>query len=256
MKLSCCAYSFRQDLTSGRITLEQFMDRAAEMGLEGVELTAYYFPDTRRAYLHRIKREAHSRGLSVSGTAIGTDFAQPDAKGRRAAIATTRTWIGHSVELGAPTLRVFAGSLREAVAERDAFNWTVEALQECALYAEKRGVLLALENHLGITTTGEQTARLVKAVDSPWLGVNLDFGNFSGDIYQQFELCVPTTVATHAKRHYRGDNGPAPVDYGRVRAALDQGAYRGWIAIEYEDPEDPAVAVPAFAAELRASFSE
>lgn len=255
MKLSCCAYSFRQDLTAGRLSLEQFLDLAAETGFDGVELTAYYFPQTDREYLHRIKREAHLRGLTVSGTAIGTDFAQPDAGRRREHVELTKTWIAHSVLLGAPTLRVFAGPVREGINEADAFEWVVEALQACAPCAEENGMLLALENHLGLTTTAEQTLRLLNAVGSAWVGLNLDFGNFGGDIYGQFALCAPRAVATHAKRHYRGTDGPAPVDYGRVRAVLNETGYRGWIAIEYEDPEDPHIAVPAFAAELRAAFA-
>jgi sugar phosphate isomerase/epimerase len=255
MKLSCCAYSFRQDLTAGRMMLEQFLDRAAEIGFEGVELTAYYFPQTDRAYLHHVKREAHFRGLTVSGTAIGTDFAQPDASRRREHVEMARTWIEHSVELGAPTLRVFAGPVREGVSEEEAFGWVAEALRECSAYAGEHGVLLALENHLGLTTTAEQTLKLLDAACSDWVGLNLDFGNFGGDIYAQFAACAPRAVATHAKRHYRGPDGPAPVDYRRVREVLESTGYRGWIAIEYEDPEDPAVAVPEFAAELRRALS-
>ena len=232
----------------------QFLDVAAQIGLDGVELTAYYFPSTERAYLHGLKKEAHLRGLSVSGSAISTNFAQADPDLRRNSVELTRTWLAHSVELGAPTLRVFAGAAEPGVIEEDPFGWAVSALQECTRHAEQEGVMLALENHHGLTRTAEQTLRLIDAVGSPWLGLNLDFGNFQGHIYEAFAVCAPRAIAGHAKRHFKGESGAEVVDYGRVRSILDTAGYRGWLAIEYEDPGDPHVEVPEFARELRSQF--
>jgi sugar phosphate isomerase/epimerase len=232
------------------MSLEAFIEIARKNGLDGVELTAYYFPTTERAYLNHLKRFVHRQGLSISGTAVGSDFAQPDADKRRAHVAMTKEWTDHSVALGAPTLRVFAGPVREGSRETDAFGWVVECLQECAAYAGEQGVLLALENHGGLTSTGDQTVRLLNAVGSDWLGSNLDFGNFSGDAYAQFALCAPFAVATHAKITYAGASGREPVDYRRVETLMEQAGYRGFIAIEYEEEEDPDTAVPRFAREL------
>lgn len=252
MRLSCCAYSYRQHLQNGEMSLEAFVETAREIGLDGVELTAYYFPTTERAYLNRLKRHIHRQGLAVSGTAIGTDFAQPDAEKRRRHVQMAREWIGHSVVLGAPTLRVFAGPVREGSTEEEAFGWVVACLQECAAMAQEQGVLLALENHGGLTSTAEQTLRLLRAVDSEWLGLNLDFGNFSGgDVYEQFAACAPFAIATHAKSHFNGAAGREAVDYRRVKTLLDACDYRGFLAIEYEEAEDPCIAVPRFAGELR-----
>src|SRR5207249_1997538 len=107
------------------------------------------------------------------------------------------------------TLRVFAGRLED----EDAFGRCVECLRECAESAQRDGVMLALENHRGITSTAEQTLRLLKSVDSEWLGLNLDFGNFSGEAYEQFAACAPDAVAAHAKSHYNGPDGREEVDY-------------------------------------------
>ena len=46
MKIGCAAYSFRQYLTNGEMNLEGFLQKAVEMDMDGVELTAYYFPST------------------------------------------------------------------------------------------------------------------------------------------------------------------------------------------------------------------
>lgn len=254
MRLSCCAYSYRQLLQSGTMTLQSFLETVRDMGLNGVELTSYYFPTTERGYLNQLKRRALECGLAISGTAIGSDFAQPDAEKRRAHVQMTREWTDHSVILGAPTLRVFAGPVREGCTQEQAFRWVVECLQECAAYAAEQGVLLALENHGGLTRTADQTLALLQAVGSDWLGLNLDVGNFSGDAYMQLEQCAPYAVAAHAKVEYEGADGRAPVDYERVRRMMENVGYRGFLAIEYEEPADALVAVPAFARQLAAVF--
>jgi len=216
------------------MTLEDFLETARGIGFDGVELTAYYFPSTERPYLNELKRRIHHLGLSISGTAIGTDFTQMDSEKRAAHVQMAKDWIERSVILGVPTMRVFAGPVREPATEQDCFGWCVEALQECAEYAEERGVLLALANE--------------------WLGINLDFGNIKGDAYSQFRRCADKTVATHAKATFEGRSGREAVDYSRVKSILESAKYRGWIAIEYEESEDAKTGVPRFARELFSAF--
>lgn len=257
MRLSCCAYSYRQALAEGRLTLPDFLRVCREIGCDGAELTAYYFPTTERGYLNALKRQAHREGILISGTAIRTEFTHPDAEKRREDIARTKAWIGHSVVLGAPTLRVFAGRVHEGQSEAEAFENIVACLQECAAMAQTEGVLLALENHGGMTATAEGTLRIWEAVGSPWVGLNLDFGNFSGDIYAQFADCAPHAVATHAKTYSHGlePGQSVPVDYEQVREIMDAAGYRGWIAIEYEEKQPPEAAVPPFVGALRAALA-
>ncbi|HZO91123.1 MAG TPA: sugar phosphate isomerase/epimerase family protein, partial [Chthonomonadaceae bacterium] len=239
-------------------TLPDFLRVCREIGFDGVELTAYYFPTTGRGFLNEIKQRAHREGLAISGTAIGTDFAQPDADKRREHVAMAKAWIDHSVALGAPTMRVFAGAVREGESPEQTFQNVVECLRECAEYAHERGVLLALENHGGLTATADGTLRLLQAVAHPALGLNLDFGNFSGDIYGQFAACAPYAVATHAKPRSEGQvrGERVTVDYARVRQIMEAVGYRGFLAIEYEEEEPAETGVPRFAAELRAALRD
>lgn len=251
MRLGCAAYSYRDLFKRGELSLEQFVTRCREMGLDGVELTAYYFPATDPAALHALKRHCFREGMHILGTAVGSNFAQAEAERRREQVAMTKAWIDHSVVLGAPCIRVFAGPVPEGRTEEEAFAWAVECLQECVAYAAQRGIVVALENHGGITSTADQVLRLLNAVDSPWLGLNLDFGNFRQDPYAQFARCAPHAVTTHAKRSMRGPSGPERVDYGRVIQIMRDAGYRGYLSIEYEDAEDPRRAVPEFVKTLR-----
>ena len=166
----------------------------------------------------------------------------------------TREWIDHSVVLGAPCIRVFAGPVPEGHTEDEAVRWAVAAMRECAEYGGERGVAVALENHGGITASAPQVERLVQEVNHDWFGINLDFGNYR-DPTSEFPKTAPHAVATHAKVTHRDAEGNKQrVDYSFVREVMEQVGYKGYISIEYEEPEDPREGVPAFVEELKAVF--
>jgi len=254
MKLGCCGYSYRDKLTTGEMTYEQFLDACVALEFEGVELTAYYFQDTEPSTLVGMKRACFLRGLEVSGTAIGTDFCQPDAERREADIAQAREWLGHSETLGAPVMRVFAGGVREGDTEDAARARCIAAIESLLPLAERHGVVVALENHGGITASAEQVDRVVRAIGPhPWFGINLDTGNYR-DPRTEFPQTAPHVVTVHAKLSYHTGIEKRLVDWPLVRRVLEDGGYRGFINMEYEESEDPAVGVPRFMEALISAF--
>jgi sugar phosphate isomerase/epimerase len=246
MRLGCAAYSYRNYLTAGTMSLEQFVDTCAEMDLDGTELTSYCFPSTERDYLNRLKRHCLQRGQHILGTAVGSDFTKPDEARRREHVQMTRDWIDHSVILGTPCIRVFAGPLPDGVPEDQAFGWALECLQECVEYGSKAGVAIALENHGGITGTASQVRRFLDVIDSPWFGVNLDFGNFHEDPYAEFAVLAPQAITTHVKVTSRFGSDVRELDYARIKGILDAAGYQGYLSIEFEEKEDPKSGVPRF----------
>lgn len=254
MRLGCAAYSYREPLKSGAMSLESFVDTCAGMELDGVELTAYYFASTGPEYLHALKRHCFRRGQHILATAVGSNFTQADPERRRAHVEITLAWIEHSVVLGAPCLRVFAGPIPEGVEEEQAYGWAAECLEECAARAAERGVVLALENHGGVTTTAEQVSRFFERIESPWLGMNLDFGNFRVEPYREIAQCAPRAVTTHAKLSSRFGDERRELDYTRIREIMTGVGYQGYISVEYEEKEDPAIGVPRFMETLKAAF--
>jgi len=252
MKLSCCAYSYRQLLTEGQMSMEEFLDTAVELGLDGVELTSYYFPEETDDYLHYLKWEVFMRGLDVAGTAVGGNFSNPEEDARREQIDHVKDWLAKSEKLGSTVLRVFAGGAPEGVEREVAEGWVREGLAECAEVAAQHGVALALENHGGLTGDAAGILALVKPfAEEPWVGINLDFGNFTGDIYDQYKRCAESTFTTHAKVTVRQGEEREQVDYRRVVRIMRETGYRGYLSIEYEEPGDPIVGVSRFAAYLR-----
>src|SRR5262245_35249055 len=76
LKLSLAAYSFNKQLNrkSPTMTLFEFMDFAAELPVEAVELTSYYWAETTDAYLGKLKDYAAKKKLAVSGVPVGNNF--------------------------------------------------------------------------------------------------------------------------------------------------------------------------------------
>ena len=53
------------------------------------------------------------------------------------------------------------------VTEDEGFQWCIDSINECLPHAQQAGVVLALENHWGLTRTPEGLLRIVNSIDSP-----------------------------------------------------------------------------------------
>lgn len=245
MKIGCTAYSYRKPITDGRMKLEDFIKICGSYMLDGVELTGYYFESTDRGYLKRIKRLCLDYGLDIYGTATRSDFCKPSRDDRLKEVEHVKRWVDVAYILGAPTLRVFAGSVPQGYSFEEALEWVVEALKLCGSYGEEYGVVIAMENHGGITSTVEQVSRILDSVGSEWVRLTLDLGNYRVDPYREIAESLKYTVNIHAKCHK-----PSPIrvdeaiDYPRIIPLLRERGYNGYLSIEYEGATPAEEAVP------------
>ncbi|MGC8743617.1 MAG: sugar phosphate isomerase/epimerase family protein [Verrucomicrobiia bacterium] len=260
---SLAAYSFRDYFIYGgskkplpqekRIDLFQFIDFCAQNGCVGTELTSYYFPpDVNEDYLLKIKRHAFLNGIAISGTSVGNSFTLPSGDARKREIEKVKKWIDYAAIMGAPHIRVFAGSAGNLPVQ-EAKKYCIEALNECGDYAGKKGVFLGIENHGGIVAEPEPLIEIVNAVKSDWIGINLDTGNFvTEDPYKDIEKCAPYAVNVQIKVEVRRKNQKQaePADLERVFNILKKANYQGFVALEYEAAEDPWAAVPRYLKEV------
>lgn len=255
LKLSLAAYSFRQflDIKKGSMTLFDFIDFAADLPLDAVELTSYYFADTSDAYLDKLRAYAERKRRPVSGVPVGNTFTLKDDARRAAEVQKVKDWTARAARLGAKTVRIFAGNLDKSDTLADAQKRVVDALNECCPVAERAGVILAMENHGGITDTAEHLLDLVRPVRSPALGVNIDTGNFrTADPYREIAAIVPYGVVAQIKTEIFPAGRPREdADLGRMVRILKDGNFHGFVALEYEAADDPKTAVPRHVRELR-----
>ena len=194
-------YSFWQ--FNGRETpIEYCIDKASEFGFDGVELLLIQMESEENSYLQKIKKRAFDSGLDIMGLSTHQSFVSPDASKRKENVELTKHQIEVAYSLGIPTIRINTGrwgttkpkgdksefdvlmdnkgveSVLDGFSEDEGFKWVIDSIEKCIPTAEKCGVVLGLENHWGLGLTSKGVMRIVNAIDSPWLSVTLDTGNF------------------------------------------------------------------------------
>ena len=264
LRLSLAGYSFRDSFIHGnkksaaaaegkRIDMFQFVDYCADHGCEGAEVTSYYFPpDLNEEYLLKLRRHAFMRGITISGSAVGNNFALPKGEKRDAEIAAVKKWIRYAAILGAAHIRIFAGAAPKDVPKEEAKKMCVDAIDEVGAEAGKHGIFLGLENHGGIVAEPKDLLDIIHAVQSPWIGINLDTANFhTDDPYKDLESIAPYAVNVQVKSEIqkRGQKKEL-ADLNRLVKILRDANYQGFVALEYEAAEDAWTAVPRLLKEL------
>jgi sugar phosphate isomerase/epimerase len=225
------------------------------------------------AYLQRLKRRAFVNGLDLCGFSTHQGFVSPDKAERQKNIDHTLHCIELAYKLGIPTMRVNTGrwgtskNFNELMANKgieprlegysddDGFEWVIDSLEKCLKKAEECGVLLGLENHWGLGRTAAGVMQIVDAIDSPWLQVTMDTGNFLEGMYQQLETLAPKTVYVQAKTYMGGGTWyTLDIDYARVAKILRKQDYRGYVSLEFEGKADYREAIPESLQLLRKAF--
>lgn len=280
IKLAIASYSYWHFRTE-RVPIETVIDKAAAIGVEGVDILHRQMDigekepltSEHRAYLQRLKRHAFRNGIDLVCLSIHQDFVDPDPAYLRQQIEHTHKCIEIAYELGVPCIRLNSGrwntiksfdDLMKARGiepvlpghtEDDGFKWCIECIEQCLPKAAECGVLLALENHWGLTRTPEGLLRILNAVKSPWLGGLMDTGNFMEDPYDKLKAIAPKTVYVQAKTYYGGGEWyTLDLDYRRIARILADAGYTGYVGLEMEGKEAPDIAVPKSIAMLRKAF--
>jgi len=254
--------------------IEQCIDQAAAMGFDGIELLHVQMASEEPGYLQNLKKRAFVNGLDLMGFSTHQGFVSPDPNVRQRNINNTIRQIEICYELGIPTMRLNTGRWGtsasftalmdnrgiepplEGYTDEEAFDWVIGSIERLIPKAEQCGVLLGLENHWGLGRTPEGVLRIVQAVDSPWLQVTLDTGNFLEDPYDKLEMLAPYTVLMQAKTYYGGGTWyTLELDYDRIAAIMRRHNFAGYVSLEFEGKEDEQTAIPKSLALLRSAFS-
>lgn len=281
VQLAISTYSYWH-FRGPKVTVSTVIERAGQLGVAGVDvlhrqmdipekepLTAAH-----RSHLAELKRHAFRHGVSLCCLSIHQDFVDPDPAIRRQNVEHTLKCIEIAYALGIPMLRINSGRwntiqsfddlmkargiepILPGYTEDDGFKWCAECLEQCLAKAAECGVMLAVENHWGLTRTPEGLLRLAAAVPSPWVGVLMDTGNFLEDPYDKLVAIAPKTVFVQAKAYPGGGEWyTLDLDYPRIARILGAAGYQGWVSLEMEGKEDPEIAVPKSLEVLRRAFA-
>ncbi len=262
IKLSISSYSYWH-FKKEKFPIEKVIDEAARIGVEGIDILHRQMESEDNAYIQKLKRHAFINGIAFTCLSIHQSFVSPDKEFLKKEIEHTKKCIALAAKMGIPCLRLNSGrwntiqSFDELMKNRgiepilpgytedDGFKWCIDSIQQCLPTAEENGVLLALENHWGLCSTPEGMLRIKKAIDSPWLSLLMDTGNFLEDPYSKLEMIAPYTSFVQAKTYNGGGEWyTLDLDYKRIISILRKVNYQGYISLEFEGKADAFTAVP------------
>jgi len=254
--------------------VERVIENASRLGFDGVEILHRQMESEEIPYMNRLKRLAFDAGLALPMLSIHQSFVRPDAAERQKDIEHTRRCIRLAVQMGIPCIRMNTGSwgtrrsnpnyYKDGIetplpgyTDEDAIKWCIDGLGECLIDAEKAGVVLAIENHWGLSSNIDYLERIYNALkSSPAMGLNLDTGNYVGDPYPQFERLVGSADIIQAKTYYGGGHYyDLDLDYPRIGEIARRKGFKGYVSLEMEGKENPDTAVPKSLEVLRKAFN-
>jgi len=254
--------------------MDKCLEAAADLGFDGVEILQRQWEDKSPAVLRAAKRRAFTLGLDLMGYSTHQGFVSPDEAKRQKNIDETIGYLEEAYQLGIPTIRVNSGTwgtrkdFDDLMAHRgaeeplpghtveDAFRWVTDAYAKLLPEAEKRGIIMGLENHWGLGRTPEGVLRVVDALNSPWLQVTLDTGNFLEDPYDRLAQLAPKTVLLQTKTYQGGGVWyTLDLDYARIAGIMEKANFRGYVSLEFEGKAPALPAIGESLGMLRHHFS-
>lgn len=251
----------------GGMLVEDWLDIAAGLQIEGVEWYAGFLENDEVANWAKFRNSARERGLEIPMLCCSPDFTHPDPEFRSAEIDKEKRWIDMAAELGAQFCRVLSGQRRPEVSRKAGLQYAKDAIVECLEHAQPKGITLIIENHYKddfwdfpeFAQHMDIFCELVEMIEHPFFGVNYDPSNtfLAGEdplellrrvkhrvvtMHASDRYLVEGTiedlrreesgVAGYAKRLCHGQIGEGLNDYDMIFRELCSEGFDGWISIE------------------------
>ena len=267
-KLAAFPKAFMRPLCKdGTMTLREWVDLAAPLGLDGLEYYSGMLELADPARWADARRTVEERGLVIPMLCCSPDFSHPDAEFRRVEIEKEKHWIRMAAALGAGFCRVLSGQRRPELTRDRGIELVAQSIEACLAEAERCGVTLIIENHYKddfwsfpeFAQKMDVFCELVERVQHPRFGVNYDPSNafLAGDdpleLLQRVKHRVVTMHASdrtliegtledlrreesgaegYVKRLRHGEIGKGLNDYDAIFGTLRGAGFDGWISIE------------------------
>lgn len=255
------------ELVEGRMSIEQWIRDAASLGGDGVEHYDGFFRSYAREDVEpvvRLMRETHQ---ITSMLCFSPDFTHPDPDVRRQEIERQKAAIDLTAKLGAKHCRTLSGQRFPGLTRAEGIERTVDCIRRSLEHAERRGVVLCMENHYKdgrwrypeFAQPEDIFLEIIGQIDSPCFGVQYDPSNATVGGYDPIkflEKVKDRVVTMHASDRYlapgatledlksadgaagyaaalrHGETGKGMNDYDAIFRILAGAGFSGWISVE------------------------
>ena len=227
-KIGACDWSIGKMANAGSFEV------AKQIGLDGVQVSLGSAADDMKLRKPEVQQQfkdaAKASGVEIASLAIGELNNVPYKSDPR-----TEAWVSDCVDvLQALKVKVvllaFFGN-GDLVGDKEGTDEVVRRLKKVAPKAEKAGVILGLESWL----SAEDTVRIMDRVGSPAVKMYYDVCNSSDrgyDIYKEIRWLGKKNICEFHMKENGSLLGKGKVDFKRVREAIDEIGYQGWLQIE------------------------
>ncbi len=282
MKYALSIYSLSREVKKGNLDWFGVMDKAKELGFDGIEFIESAFTDKKPCIedAKKYREYADKIGIEIANLAIPADVLN-DAD----AYDKLCRWIDVAEVLGCKTMRHdITGGIKDRTYQGygDIVKNAADVCRKVTEYAKSKGIKTMTENHGFFSQDSDRVELLVNTVASDNFGLLVDMGNFlCADENPSVAVgrCAPYAFYVHAKDFIvksgadtnpgksffvtRGGNylrgtivGHGNVPIKSCLSALKKVEYNGWISIEFEGLEDPCEAVALGLENLKRYVSE
>jgi sugar phosphate isomerase/epimerase len=266
-KLSAFPKCYMDELcVTKTMSLFDWIDLAATLGVDGVEMYPGFFQSFEPDYLTRIRTHLTKHHLEAPMMCASPDFTTHDVQFRNAEVEREKQMIDVTAQLGGKFCRVLSGQRRPDVSRADGVRWTVESIRSLLEHAASRKIVLIMENHYkdGYWRYPEFAQdihifiEIIDEIESPWFGVNYDPSNaiIAGqDPLHVLNAVKSRVVSMHASDRYlasgtlqdlkkqdgligyaqnlkHGVVGKGLNNYDAIFSTLKAQGFDGWISIE------------------------
>jgi fructoselysine 3-epimerase len=255
-----------------RTSVFEAIENIASAGYEGVELLAdapHLFADSvSTSDMARIKGILSQTGLKVANinanTAMGyygrefweplfePSLANPDPTLRRWRIDYSKKCIDMARELDADCISVTSGKLVSGAGPEKSMDFLRDSLEALIEHAAANSIRIGIEYEPGLLVEShEELVALLKEMDSPYLGANLDLGHS-----HVLGECPETVIGglsskifhmhledIRGRKHYHLIPGTGDMDFAALFLSLARHEYNGFATVElYTYPHQPQFA--------------
>ncbi len=266
-RLSVFPKCWFDDFVAGTRDYVAWVREAPSLGGEGVEHYDGFFTSFAPEHVDPVVRALEETGQPTSLLCFSPDFTHPDADERARQVERQKAAIDLTLRLGGTHCRTLSGQRYPGMARADGIARTVEGLSRSLEYAERRGVVLCMENHYKDGTwrfpefaqPEDIFLEIIERIDSPAFGVQYDpsnatVGGFDPVVF--LEKVKDRVVSMHSSYRYlvpgatlddlreadgaagysdklkHGETGQGLNDYDAIFRILASVGFSGWISLE------------------------
>ncbi|NLE44576.1 MAG: sugar phosphate isomerase/epimerase [Chloroflexi bacterium] len=272
MKLSCLPVSFFSDIVEGRMSVGEWAQMGADLGLDGIDISILFVTDRSTEALISLRQEIERSGLGLVMVTSYPDFTHPDPAQRERELAMEQEVVSVSAALGAQYVRVTAGQAHPETSREDGIEWAVDGLRRLVDTMQGQGVTLVYENHgkpgawtyTDFSQPPDIFLEIARRTEDVGLRINFDTANaaaFSDDPVCLLRQVVDRVETVHAAdtairgelQHVLLGTGVAP--YLDLFGVLKAAGWDGWICME-ENARQGREGVERAAAFVRTAWTE